>query len=73
MVDCSPKGMRFICEEKLVPKTALKISSRFFEASGVITNSQEKISGGRKQYVVGVCFMAVNFTDSRGNLLSTSA
>jgi len=72
MVDFSPKGMRFVCEEKLVPKTVLKISSHFFEASGVITNSQEKISGGQKQYVVGVCFMAVNFTDSRGNLLSTS-
>jgi curved DNA-binding protein CbpA len=72
MVDFSPKGMRFVSEEKLVPKTVLKISSRFFEASGVITNSQEKISGGQKQYMVGVCFIAVNFTNPRGNLLSTS-
>jgi hypothetical protein len=73
MVDFSPKGVRFICEEKLVPKTVLKISSRFFEASGIITNSQEKISGRQKQHVVGVYFLAVNFMDSRGNLLSTSA
>jgi hypothetical protein len=73
MVDFSPKGMRFVCEEHLAPKAVLKISSRFFEASGVITNSQEKISGGHKQYAVGVCFVAVNFTEFRGNLLSTSA
>jgi hypothetical protein len=73
MVDFSPNGMRFVGEEKLVPKTVLKISCCFFEASGVITNSQEKISGGQKQYLVGVRFMSVNFKDSRGNLLSTSA
>jgi hypothetical protein len=73
MVDFSPKGMRFVCEEYLAPKAVIKISSRFFEASGVITNSQAKISGGQKQYAVGVCFVAVNFTEFRGNLLSTSA
>jgi|WetSurMetagenome_2_1015567.scaffolds.fasta_scaffold549763_1 hypothetical protein len=73
MIDFSPKGMRFFCEDKLVPKTVVKISSRFFEASGVITNSQGKISGGQKQHEVGVCFLAVNFIEFRGNLLSTSA
>ncbi len=73
MIDFSPKGMRFFCEETLAPKTVVKISSCFFEASGVITNSQEKISGGQKQYAVGVCFLAVNFIEFRGNLLSTSA
>jgi hypothetical protein len=72
MIDFSPKGVRFICEEKLASKTVLKISSRFFEASGVITNSHEKISDGQKKHEVGVCFMAVNFTEFRGNLLSTS-
>jgi hypothetical protein len=72
MVDLSPKGMRFICEEKLLPKTVLKISSRFLEASGAVTNFQEKICEGKKQYAIGVCFLAVNFADSRGNFLSTS-
>lgn len=73
MIDFSPKGMRFICSEKLLPQTVLKISSNLFEASGTVTNLSEEISKGQRYYAVGVCFLAVRFTESRGTFLSTSA
>jgi curved DNA-binding protein CbpA len=73
MIDFSPKGMRFICDEKLTPQTILKISSDLFDASGTVTNLSEEISGGQKCYAVGICFLAVRFTESCGTFLSTSA
>ena len=73
MIDFSPKGLRFMCREKLAPQTVLKISSKLFEASGTVTNSSEEIWEGKKCYAVGVCFLAVRFEESRGTFLSTSA
>ena len=73
MIDFSPKGMRFICNEKLAPQTVLKISSELFEASGTVTNSSQEVYDGKKCYAVGVCFLAVRFEESRGTFFSTSA
>jgi curved DNA-binding protein CbpA len=73
MMDFSPKGMRFICNERLALHTVLKISSTIFDASGIVTNSREEIWDGHKCYAVGVCFLAVRFAESRGTFLSTSA
>jgi curved DNA-binding protein CbpA len=73
MIDFSPKGMRFICGERLAPQTVLKINSKLFAASGMVTNLSEEISDGKRCYAVGVCFLAVRFTDSRGTFFSTSA
>jgi hypothetical protein len=73
MIDFSPKGMRFICSEKLAPQTVLKISSKLFEASGLVTNISEEISFGKRCYAVGICFMAVRFEEDRGTFFSTSA
>jgi curved DNA-binding protein CbpA len=73
MIDFSPKGMRFLCGEKLSPDSILKISSELFEASGTVTNVSEEVSGGERYYAVGVCFLAVHFAESRGTFLSTSA
>jgi curved DNA-binding protein CbpA len=73
MIDFSPKGMRFIGNEKLSLKTVLKISCRLFEASGAVTNVSEEMDHAQRYYAVGVCFLAVRFTDTRGTFLSTSA
>jgi curved DNA-binding protein CbpA len=73
MIDFSPKGMRFICQEKLALQTVLKISSKLFEASATVTNSSEEMWEGKKYYAVGVCFLAVRFEESRGTFLSTKA
>ncbi len=73
LVDLSPKGMRFICNEKLLPKTVLKISCSFLEASCEVTNAQMKTTGRDTQYAIGVFFLAVNFAEPKGTFLSTSA
>ena len=73
MIDFSPKGMRFICNEKISPETVLKISCKLFEASGMVANMSEEISEGQKCYAIGISFIAVRFADSRGTFLSTSA
>lgn len=73
MIDFSPKGMRFICNERLAPQTVLKISSKLLEASGTVTNLSEEIWDGQKCYAVGICFFAVRFAESRGTFFSTSA
>lgn len=73
MVDFSPKGLRFTCDEKILPETVLKISCPLFEASGTVTNSSRATRDGQKCYGIGVCFIAVRFTDARGTFLSTMA
>jgi curved DNA-binding protein CbpA len=73
MIDFSPKGMRFISPEALLPHSVLKINCRHFEAAGTVTNVSEEISNGQKFYSVGVSFLAVLFTESRGTFFSTSA
>ena len=73
MIDFSPKGMRFLCNERLAPQTVLKISSKLLEASGTVTNLSEEMWDGQKRYAVGVCFLAVRFAKSRGTFFSTSA
>jgi len=73
MVDFSPKGMQFVCGEKLLPETVLKIRSSLFEASGTVTTIREQIIDGQKSYAVGVCFLAVTFANSKGTFFSTSA
>jgi hypothetical protein len=73
MIDFSPNGMRFVCNETLKPQIVLKISSKLFEASGAVTNASEEIAEGKKYYAIGICFIAVNFKESRGTFFSTSA
>jgi DnaJ-class molecular chaperone len=73
MMDFSPKGMRFVCDEKIAAQTILKISCDLFEASGMVTNVSEEANLEQNCYSVGVCFLAVRFADSRGTFLSTSA
>jgi curved DNA-binding protein CbpA len=73
MVDLSPRGMRFLCSEKLTPGTVLKISSRLFEASGTVTNLREEVADGQGSFAIGICFLAISFAEPRGVFLSTSA
>jgi DnaJ-class molecular chaperone len=73
MIDVSPKGMRFVCHEKIVSQTVLKISCELFEASGLVTNASEELNREQKLYSIGVFFLAVRFADYRGTFFSTSA
>ena len=73
MLDFSPKGMRFICEEELSPGTVLKISCSLLDAAGLVTNLSEEATGEQVSYAVGISFIAVHFTDVHGTFLSTFA
>jgi curved DNA-binding protein CbpA len=73
MIDVSPKGMRFLCSEKVEPGSILKVSGPTFEASATATNIHERVVEGRKLYAVGVSFLAVDFEDAKGAFFSASA
>jgi hypothetical protein len=72
MVDFSPKGMRFLCGERLRRGMVLKISCEILEAAAQVTNVREEVIEGDTIGVVGVAFLAVSFLESRGSLFSTS-
>jgi hypothetical protein len=73
MIDFSPRGMRFLCSEKIPPGTVLKIRCELCDASASVTNTQEQRDEDQICYAIGVCFLAVNFTEPTGSILSTSA
>ncbi|MBZ5497362.1 MAG: J domain-containing protein [Acidobacteriia bacterium] len=73
MIDFSPQGMRFLCSERLIPGTVLKIRSKLFDASGAVTNLRREEAGEADLYTVGVSFLAVSFAEPKGSLISTSA
>ena len=72
IVDLSPQGMRFRCYEKLIPKMAIKISSRDLKAVAVVCNTSKVFDHGKVLYSVGVQFLAVQFSQPKGGLYSTS-
>lgn len=73
MLDFSPKGIRFLCSERLSLGANVKIVSPLFEASAVVRNLSEEAVGRRMLYAIGVSFLAISFTEPKGSLLSTRA
>jgi hypothetical protein len=73
MIDVSPRGMRFLCSERLIPGTGLRISSRMFEATASVMNSREERVDGQSVYSIGVSFVAVRFAELKGSFFSESA
>jgi hypothetical protein len=73
MVDLSPTGVSFVCSQKLAAETVLQISSPDFHATALVKNVCVRRTSGRKAYLVGLKFLTVEFYDSCGSFLSTSA
>jgi len=73
LIDISPKGIRFICSEKLKDKSTLRLKSPLFKAVVKIVNSQQKLLNNKEYYSVGAEFIEVNFKSPRGSFYSTSA
>ena len=72
MADFSPKGIQLHCERDIAPKTVLKLSSDFFEASGRVIYCRESIENVKGIYAIGISFIAVNFNNPIGSLFSSS-
>jgi curved DNA-binding protein CbpA len=73
MIDFSPQGMRFRCAENIPKGTVLKIRSELCDASGTVTNCCEESMDGQRTFAIGVAFLAVDFVEPKGSILSTSA
>jgi len=72
IADFSPKGIKVYCEENVAPKTVLKLSSDFFEASGSVVYCREEAEKAKRIYAMGISFIAVNFSNPIGSLFSSS-
>ena len=72
MSDISPRGMRFLGSERLLPGTALRISSRLFEATASVMHSREELVDGQSLYSIGVSFVAIRFAELKGSFFSES-
>jgi hypothetical protein len=72
MADFSPKGIKVYCERNIAPKTVLKLSCDFFEASGNVIYCREEVEDAKKIYAMGISFIAVNFSNPVGSLFSSS-
>jgi curved DNA-binding protein CbpA len=72
IMDLSPKGMRFMCSEKLRPGTVLKITSPQLMACGIVTNLKSEEAKSPRHYEVGISFIAAKFKESKGSFVSLS-
>lgn len=72
LVDLSPRGLRFLCEERLPVKSVLQLKGDRLEAVAEVTNVSAARVEGKELYQVGVRFLAVDFEEVRGTFFSTS-
>ncbi len=73
MIDLSPKGIRFICNEELRRESTIKLSSSLLSATAKVTNFREQRLDGETCYTVGAQFLAVTFAKTKGTFISTFA
>jgi hypothetical protein len=73
MLDLSPKGMRFLCKERLAQGATLRITGRLCDAYATVANLRQEVIDGETFYAVGVSFLAVRFNEQKGSFLATSA
>ena len=72
LIDISPKGIRFLCSEKLKNKSTVRLKSPLFKAVVKIVNSQQKLLNNKECYAVGAEFLKVSFKSPTGSFYSTS-
>lgn len=70
MVDISPRGMRFLCNEKIAKASILKVTSPTLKALAEVTNSQAQAEEQGSVYSVGLRFISVEFADAKGSFFS---
>jgi len=73
LVDISPSGMRFLCDEQLKLGLQLKITCTTLQASAKVVNVNEVEKNGGVLYAVGVSFLAVTYVQTSGSFYSVSA
>ena len=71
MLDISPKGIRFISNEKLRIGVNIKLSSPLLRAIAKVKDIQKKEFNNKSRYTVGVEFLSVTFAKTKGSFIST--
>jgi curved DNA-binding protein CbpA len=71
ILDLSPKGIRFLCNERLRKELIIKLSSPLLKAIAQVIYIQKKELNGKIIYTVGAQFMTVTFTKQKGSFFST--
>lgn len=70
LLDLSPRGVRFLCKEKLKEESSLKLKSLLFDAKAEVLFAKQDVVDGQILYVVGARFLNVNFHKKRGSFYS---
>ncbi len=72
LIDVSPKGVRFLCSEKLKEESIIRLKSPFFKARVKVVDSQQKLIDDKIYYTAGAKFLKVSFKSLTGSFYSTS-
>ena len=70
MLNLSPKGIRFICSEKLTHESTIKIGCSLFKAEAEVVNYNKNLSTDKPNYSVGARFLTIQFRNQTGSFYS---
>lgn len=73
LVDLSPRGLRFLTQEKVLAESTIKVTNRSFRAVAEVRNSHKVFSANRISYSIGAEFVTVTFIDTRGGFYEAKA
>ncbi len=70
--DLSPKGMRFIANINLKVGLVIKIEGQMMDAVARVTSCVPDGSRAHNQFAIGVEFISVNFSETKGSFVSSA-
>jgi hypothetical protein len=71
LLDLSPKGIRFLCNEELEQESIIKLSSHLLKAIAKVVNTQREEVSMKTSYTVGAHFLTVTFANPKGSFFSS--
>jgi hypothetical protein len=70
MQDISPRGMKFVTSKLPEPGTHIKVDCEICKAVARVTNYEKQAALFGKEWMVGVEFVTILFTETRGSFVS---
>jgi curved DNA-binding protein CbpA len=71
LLDLSPKGIRFLCNEELEQESIIKLSSHLLKAIAKVVNTQREEVSMKTSYTIGAHFITVTFANPKGSFFSS--
>lgn len=72
LIDFSRQGLRFNCDEHLLPDMLIKISGALMQGVARVKNVHKIFAGKGRKYSVGAEFVSVEFPDQKGTFYSST-